>query len=156
MNCNTSAISAASTQFSAAAGTGAAHRVDAGAAVTLQPRQSCEIVMDSGTAWLTFGGQPGRRPLARMGDLRLGPGTRLTLAAGDEVVLEPIAPAAGARVEPVRFTLAPLAAPLLNWQASVVEPARELAQALAATGRALQRLATGLALWLRRPGLGSA
>ena len=93
---------------------------------------------------------------ATLGDLRLGPGTRLPLAAGDEVVLEPIAPAAGARVEPVRFTLAPLAAPLLNWQASVVEPARELAQALAATGRALQRLATGVALWLRRPGLGSA
>lgn len=62
-----------------------------GQALSLAVARSGELVVERGTAWVTFDVPARGRPGAPLGDLVLAAGARLPLACGQRLVIEPIA-----------------------------------------------------------------
>ncbi|QTD44840.1 DUF2917 domain-containing protein [Ottowia testudinis] len=78
-----------------AAAAQALHTLRPGQALTLRPRRAGELCIERGGAWATFDVPARGAPRAPLGDLHLPAGTRLALAAGQRLVIEPIADRGG-------------------------------------------------------------
>lgn len=113
----------------------------AGRAISLRPRQAGVLRITQGRVWVTLDG-PQQGAGNASGDHFLRSGQRLLAGAGQHLVLEPW-PVPGEA--PVYFEWTPVAAALsasaARWNATVIEPLRELGQAVLIAGRALGRLA---------------
>ncbi len=118
--------------------------LEAGLATTVQPRQAGVFRISQGPAWVTVSGAG-----AVLGDHVLQAGDSLDLQAGQRLVLEPLA------ALPVRFSWEPVAERVWDgrleaasagaqWRGGVVQPSRDLAQALRLAGGAVGRLVLGL------------
>ena len=112
-------------------------------AVMLGTRSGGFLRVDTGAVWLTLDGPHERRA----GDLFLEAGARMPIAAGQRVVLEPVA-RAGTREAAIDWL--PAVVPE-GWPAAVAQPAADLRLAAGAAGLALRaaagafvRLAGGL------------
>jgi len=126
-------------------------KLNAGRATTLQPRQAGVFRVAQGAVWATVNGmQHGETELP--GDHLLQAGDSLALQAGQRLVVEPWSPAANA---PVYFSWEPVAEAVCNgrhestsagaqWRGGVVQPSRDLAQALQLAVAAAARLVLGL------------
>lgn len=114
-----------------------------GRAISLQPGEAGLLRIARGQVWATFDGSP-KWPGQDLGDHFLQAGQELAVRAGQHLVIEPHGTS---REAPVYFEWAPLAEPVMasRWQAAVVRPLQDLAQALRVAGRALGRLVLGLA-----------
>jgi hypothetical protein len=111
----------------------------AGRAITLEPREAGRIEVAQGQLWATYDGPHGGR-LDQSGDLVLGVGERLSLHAGQRLVIE-----AWNHGDPAYFTweTAPAAQPAT---AALVQPLADLRRAIALGGDAAGRLAAGVAV----------
>ena len=146
-----------------------------GRALSLHPRERSVLEIAQGRVWLTLSGTlPRRQPADMPADLPadwvfgvadhlLQAGDRLDIAAGQHVVMEAWTPA-GSPGEDVAFhwhgAPAPVPAqaqralrPGAEWECGVVQPLRDLVQALAQGGRAVglagaQALGAGVRLVL--------
>ena len=126
-----------------------------GRALSLHPRERSVLEIAQGQVWLTLSGtQPRHQPADMPADLALGvadhllqAGDRLDIAAGQHVVMEAWSPS-GVPGEEVAFhwhgAPAPVPAqgqraqrPGAEWECGVVQPLRDLVQALAQGGRAV-------------------
>lgn len=126
-----------------------------GRALSLHPRERSVLEIARGRVWLTLSGTlPRHQPADMPADLLLGvadhllqAGDRLDIAAGQHVVMEVWTPA-GSPGEDVAFhwhgAPAPVPAqgrcaqrPGAEWECGVVQPLRDLVQALAQGGRAV-------------------
>ena len=126
-----------------------------GRALSLHPRERSVLEIAQGRVWLTLSGTlPRSQPAGMPTDLALGvadhllqAGDRLDIAAGQHVVMEAWTPA-GSPGEDVAFhwlgAPAPVPAqaqralrPGAEWECGVVQPLRDLVQALAQGGRAV-------------------
>jgi len=105
----------------------------AGRAITLRPDAAGELRIGQGCVWLTLDGPHERRA----GDLFLEAGASLPIAAGQRVVLEPVA-RAGTREAAIDWR--PAVAPE-GWAAAVTQPAEDLRLAAGAAGLALRAAA---------------
>ncbi|MEO6856474.1 MAG: DUF2917 domain-containing protein [Rhodoferax sp.] len=126
-------------------------KLDAGLATTLQPRQAGVFRVAQGEVWATVNGmQHGEAELP--GDRLLKAGDSLQLQAGQRLVVESWNPAAPA---PVYFSWEPVAEVVWDgrreaasagaqWRGGVVQPSRDLAQALRSAAAAAARLVLGL------------
>nr|WP_315246451.1 DUF2917 domain-containing protein [uncultured Albidiferax sp.] len=139
-----------SSPLSAAALT-ACWKLDAGEATTFQPRQPGVFRVTQGAVWATVNGMQHGEP-ELPGDRLLKAGDSLTLQAGQRLVVEPWNPAART---PVYFSWEPQAEVVWDgrheaasvgaqWRGGVVQPSRDLAQALRSAGAAVSRLVLGL------------
>ena len=72
-----------------------------GQALTLRAREPGALVIRRGAAWVTFDVPARGAPRGPLGDLYLPAGSRLALAPGQRLVLEPIAPRAGQPAAPL-------------------------------------------------------
>lgn len=122
-----------------------------GSALSLRPRQRSVLEIAQGRVWLTLSGTlptdlPADLPRG-VADHVLQAGDRLNIAAGQHVVMEAWNPA-GVPGEEIAFLWndAPALAPAqgshtlrrgAEWECGVVQPLRDLVQALAQGGRAL-------------------
>ena len=77
------------------------HTVAPGQALALRPRRAGELCIERGAAWVTFDVPARGAPRGPLGDLYLPAGSRLALAPGQRLVLEPIAPRAGQPAAPL-------------------------------------------------------
>lgn len=116
-----------------------------GRAISLRPRHAGVLRIAQGQVWATFDG-PRQGAGNESGDHFLRSGQRLAVGAGQHLVLEPwLEPGE----VPVYFEWTPVAAAVsasaARWKATVIEPLHEVGQALLMGGRALGRLALGLA-----------
>jgi hypothetical protein len=120
-------------------------KLDAGQATRLQPRQAGVFRVAQGRVWVTISGT-----VDLLGDHVLQAGDSLPLQAGQRLVLEPLASDA-----PVFFSWEPVAEVVWDgrrearsagaqWRGGVVQPSRELAQALHSAAAAAGRLVLGL------------
>ena len=116
----------------------------AGRAISLRPRQAGMLRITQGRVWATLDG-PQQGAGNESGDRFLQSGQRLRVDAGQHLVLEPWPEPAEAAVYfewiPV---VAAASASAARWNAAVMQPLREIGQALLMAGRALGRLALGL------------
>lgn len=120
----------------------------AGRALSLHPRQRSVLEVAHGRVWLTVTqrGPRGSGWHTTVGDQVLQAGERLTLEPGQHVVMEPWSPSGNASGVAFRWDVAPaaVAAPATaalratpEWETGVVQPLRDLAQALVHGGRAV-------------------
>lgn len=129
-------------------------KLDAGRAVTLQPREAGVLRVAHGRMWATLQG-PHRGRGNDLGDHFLSPGQQLALQPGQRLVIESWDPAGPA---PAWFSWDPAADPMgvmagrrsplrqgRRWQAAVVQPLGDLGVALGMAARAAGRLVLGLA-----------
>lgn len=126
-------------------------KLGAGQATTLQPRQAGVFRVAQGQIWATVNGmQYGETELP--GDHLLKAGDSLPLQAGQRLVVESWNAAAHA---PVYFSWEPVAEVVWDgrreaasagaqWRGGVVQPSRDLAQALSSAASAASRLVLGL------------
>ena len=119
-----------------------------GKAMTFTPRSAGVLRVHSGRAWVTTGRIPHRcrNPQALVqcdDDMFIDSQTTLSLRAGQSVVVESWPAQAG---EPLclQWEAAAASAGAQRWQQTVVQPGRELGQALAQTSLALVKLLQGL------------
>ncbi|QNP58763.1 DUF2917 domain-containing protein [Paenacidovorax monticola] len=126
-------------------------KLDAGRTLALRPRQRSVLAVEQGRVWVTQT-QTGAQG-AREADCFLGPGERWEAAPGRLVVLEPVGPgqAVAFRWDPV----VPAAPVRVDWEGAVLQPLRDLAQAVHDTARAVRgvgmavaRLAGGALRWV--------
>ncbi len=118
-----------------------------GQATTLRPARDGVLRVQRGARWVTQGDSASTG--CRAGDEFLWPWQRLSLRAGDAVVVEPIA-VPGSPVQRVALEWQP--SPATRWSADVARPAHELRRALHDAAQAGVRLARGLLRWaLHRP-----
>ncbi len=119
-------------------------KLDAGQAIRVQPRQAGVFRVAQGPVWVTVSGA-----VDLLGDHILQAGDSLPLRAGARLVAEPLAAA------PVCFYWEPVAEVVWDgrleassagaqWRGGVVQPSRELAQALRLAAVAASRLVLGL------------
>ena len=87
MNASESALS----RLALAAAARGLRTIVPGQALSLAVARSGELVVERGTAWVTFDVPARGRPGAPLGDLVLAAGARLPLACGQRLVIEPIA-----------------------------------------------------------------
>lgn len=114
-------------------------KLPAGRALSLHPRTPGVLEIAQGRVWLTLAGQPDAQA-----DQVLLAGDRIAVAAGQHVVIEAWMPQGGSP-DAVAFEwkaaarggaeLVPRTRP--EWECSVVQPLRELLQALGQGGRAV-------------------
>lgn len=106
-----------------------------------------------GQAWVTLRGVLADMPGAAV-DHVLRPGQQLTVAPGQHVVMEAWTGSGSGCAEPVAFRWDVVAAPALaqpastaarDWECGVVQPLRDLGQALGQCGRALGTALAGVA-----------
>ena len=130
-------------------------KLEAGRAVTLQPREAGVFRVAQGQVWATLQG-PHRGPANDLGDHFLRPGESLALRAGQRLVLEPWDASTDA---PAWFSWDPQTATAQNphraargWSVAVGQPLIDLRLALGGVARALGgaagamlRLGAGLA-----------
>lgn len=126
-------------------------KLGAGQATTLQPRQAGVFRVAQGAVWATVNGmQHGETELP--GDRLLKEGDSLHLQVGQRLVVESWNPAAEA---PVYFSWEPVnevvwdgrreaASAGAQWRGGVVQPSRDLAQALRSAATAAAHLVLGL------------
>ena len=126
-------------------------KLDAGQATTFQPRQAGVFRVAQGQIWATVNGmQHGETELP--GDHLLKAGDSLPLQAGQRLVVESWTAAANA---PVYFSWEPVnevvwdgrreaSSAGAQWRGGVVQPSRDLAQALRSAASAASRLVLGL------------
>ena len=116
-----------------------------GRALSLHPRERSVLAIAQGRVWLTLSG-------ASPADHVLQAGDRIAIAAGQHVVME--AWSGSGCAESVAFRWDVLAAPALaqpasqaarDWECGVVQPLRDLGQALGQGGRALGTALAGVA-----------
>ena len=120
-----------------------------GQAQTFRPQTAGLLRANSGRAWATLGSpayHPGPRwcPEIEPGDIFLGRGSTLHLAAGQTVVIESW-PSDRDAVVHLEWEPDAASASALRWQQTVGQPARELATGLVMVGRSFVRLVRGLA-----------
>lgn len=138
-------------QSSSSAATAAAltgcWKLEPGRAISLFARERGTLCIAHGRVWATVDG-PHTGHGRALGDLVLGPGGRIDLAAGQGVVIEPWGRGGDAAVY-FSWESATSRAPVLRrsgtrWQHAVSYPLRDLAAALGLAGLAVARLAGGL------------
>ena len=116
-----------------------------GTALSLLPREAGALRIASGRVWATVDG-PHTGHGNESGDHFLVAGQTLAVRSGQQLVFESWNPVPGL---PAYFDWTPLVAdwavPKTNWQAAVVQPARDLRHAVIAACRALGQLVLGLA-----------
>lgn len=135
-------------------------KLDAGRAITLNPRERSVLEISQGRVWLSVGARPGQ-PEQATEDVVLLQGQTLVIEPGQQVVMESWFLRGGAP-SAVAFCwdIAPVASleadPALDWELGVAQPLRDLVCALGQGGRAVVaavaktlgasgRLAAGLA-----------
>jgi len=130
-----------------AAALGCCWKLASGHAMTLQPRQGGVLRINAGHVWATLDG-PHSGPANDWGDLFLTEGQRLSLLPGQRVVVEPRGDAANRPAyfewEPTSNVQNPSSVNASRWQATVVQPARDLVASLVLAVQATSRLAAGL------------
>jgi len=132
------------TQQSSAANLPGTWKLAAGRAITLQPREEGTFKVAHGQMWVTYEG-PHRGAPNESGDHFVGAGETIRVRAGEKLVVES---SNWQTRTPSYFSWEPLpararsTAPRLN---AVVQPLADLRLAIAFGGRALGRLAAGLA-----------
>ena len=119
------------------------YRLDAGQALSMQARQAGHLRVAQGRVWVTFR-NASQDCRVRAGDYFLECGDRLALAAGDAVVMEPLAVGGAAAPAWVCWDAAPVASALPR-----VRSASAPANPLASARRALGDLAGALAQRVR-------
>jgi Protein of unknown function (DUF2917) len=126
----------------------------AGHAVTLHDDRAAVLRITHGSVWATVDG-PHAGPANNQGDVFLSAGERLTLQAGQRVVIEPCSDSNSAN-EAVYFSWDPALATVdvppqpyavagSRMQVAVVRPLRDFALALKMAAQALGRLVWGIA-----------
>ena len=119
-------------------------KLAAGGALSLHPRERSLLEITHGRAWVTLGGE-------QAGDHVLEAGERLLVAAGQHVVLEVWNPS-GRRQDGAMFCWEAVAPAVAHgarasvgaeWECGVVQPLRDLAQAVGQGGRAVATAAAG-------------
>lgn len=127
-----------------------------GRTVSLQPKARSVLRIAQGRVWVTMGARQGLAGQADSGDLVLHAGDELAVPAGVHLVMEcwPAQPGQTSQAgKGVRFDFsapaAVLAAATPRFQREVVNPARDMGQALLASAGALGRAAWALARVLR-------
>ena len=130
-------------------------KLDAGHATTLQPHQAGVFRVTQGKVWATLDG-PHTGHTMVLGDHILEAGDTLRLQAGQRMVIESWHLGEGAsRAEPAYFSWETATEAVWNgrqeaasagaqWRGGVVQPSRDLAQALRSAFAAAGRLALGL------------
>lgn len=128
-------------------------KLDAGRATTIQPRQAGVFRVAQGQVWATLNGMQHGEPEVP-GDHILKAGDTLTLQPGQRLVVESWT--GGGQLAPtVYFSWEPVAEWVWDgrreaasagaqWRGGVVQPSRDLAQALRSAAAAAGRLALGL------------
>lgn len=119
-------------------------RLAPGQALSLRPRVHGVLEVARGRAWVTLGG-PGSTGPHPGADHVLQDGEQLAVAPGQHIVLEAWSRAGRADAVAFRWDVAAIAATVAraenpvarDWECGVVQPLRELAQALGHGGRAL-------------------
>ena len=114
-----------------------------GHAVTLKPRTAGVLQVVSGRAWATLD-VARHTPLADAGDHFVALGHDLPLRAGQRVVVEAW-PYHGQDSVRLQWVPLPESGAASRWQATVVEPARDIGDGLALVARSMLRLLAGLA-----------
>lgn len=121
-------------------------KLPAGRALSLYPREHGVLEITLGRVWVTQAGRCGASA-----DHVLAAGERLRIEPGRHVVIEPWAGAgwpAAAFCWDAGLAPEPCAAPApTDWDRSVAQPARELAQALAGAALAAAQVVRGLVRW---------
>ena len=121
-----------------------------GQVISLRPREAGALRIAQGQVWATFDGPPTAHR-NELGDHFLTAGQQITLCPGKRLVFEPWG---GASDVPVYFEWTPVWAinPVgaSRAPAALMEPARDLAQALSMAGCAFCRLLAGLTGFQRR------
>ena len=126
-----------------------------GSAVSLKDARAAVLRITHGRVWATVDG-PHAGPANNQGDIVLQGGDRLTLHAGQRVVIEPWSSSASSANEAVYFSwdAAPAAAPVRlqdgaqagsRMQVAVLYPLRDFGLALRMAAQALGRLIWGVA-----------
>ena len=128
-------------------------KLDAGQATTLQPRQAGVFRVSQGQVWATLNGMQHGEP-EMPGDHILKAGDSLPLQRGQRLVVESWT-LGGQPAPTVYFSWEPVAEVVWDgrrvatsagaqWRGGVVQPSRDLAQALRSAGAAAGRLVLGL------------
>ena len=122
-----------------------------GQALSLRPNSHGVLQIAQGQAWVTLRGVLADMPGAAV-DYMLRPGQQLTVAPGQHVVMEAWNPQGSAEVVAFRWealTASALTRPASqaarDWECGVVQPLRDLGQALGQGGRALGTALSGVA-----------
>lgn len=116
-------------------------KLDAGRAITLNPRERSVLEISQGRVWLSVGARPGQ-PDQATEDIVLAQGQALVIEAGQQVVMESWylrggAPTAVAFCWDAVPAAAVVSDPALDWERGVAQPLRELVCALGQGGRAV-------------------
>lgn len=116
-------------------------KLDAGRAITLNPRERSVLEISQGRVWLSVGARPGHAGDATE-DVVLAQGQALVIEAGQQVVMESWylrggAPSAVAFCWDVVPPVALAADPAGDWELGVAQPLRDLGCALGQGGRAV-------------------
>ncbi len=116
-------------------------KLDAGRAITLNPRERSVLEISQGRVWLSLGPRPGQQNQATE-DMVLVRGQTLVIEPGQQVVMESWylrggAPSAVAFCWDYAPAATLLADPAVDWERGVVQPLRELVCALGQGGRAV-------------------
>ena len=123
-------------------------RLDAGRALTLQPRDAAELRVTQGRIWATLDG-PHMGAANAWGDLVLQPGQRLALRPGQRVVIESWDPVAQGpagfvwQTQPARLPVSLHSGS--HWQTAVAQPLRDLHRSLSQAAHACGQLLWGVA-----------
>lgn len=120
-----------------------------GQAQTFRPQTAGLLRTNSGRVWATLSSpsyqpQPRWCPDIEPGDIFLGSGATLHLAAGQTVVIESW-PSDRDAVVQLEWAPDAVSASAVRWQQTVGQPAKELAAGLVMVGRSFARLVRGLA-----------
>lgn len=116
-------------------------KLDAGRAITLNPRERSVLEISQGRVWLSVSARPGQQDQATE-DIVLVRGQTLVIEPGQRVVMESWylrggAPNAVAFCWDTAPAAALVADPAVDWERGVAQPLRELVCALGQGGRAM-------------------
>ncbi|CAN7722210.1 DUF2917 domain-containing protein [Acidovorax sp. LjRoot66] len=116
-------------------------KLDAGRAITLNPRERSVLEISQGRVWLAVGARPGQADQGTQ-DMVLVRGQSLVIEPGQQVVMESWylrggAPSAVAFCWDSVPATRPAADPALDWELGVAQPLRDLVCALGQGGRAV-------------------
>jgi hypothetical protein len=116
-------------------------KLEAGRAITLNPRERSVLEISQGRVWLSVGAAPGQ-PGQVTEDIVLDRGQTLAIEPGQQVVMESWYLRGGApKAVAFRWDVAPaatvLADPAMDWECGVAQPLRDLVCALGQGGRAV-------------------
>lgn len=141
----------AARSLSTTARTNGAWTLAQGRAITLKPRENGHIRIMRGSVWATLEGPHEGLESGPLGDLHLQAGSRLSLRAGQQIVLEPFdVNSCDPRPQPATefdWVPDPVSSAVDSWEASVAQPADDLGRALSEARRAFARLMKGVLTW---------